>query len=43
MAAAMGLSGILYAGYGTMAYAAMALAALVGGFCVLAERNLPSA
>jgi MFS transporter, PPP family, 3-phenylpropionic acid transporter len=43
MAAAMGLSGILYQGYGTMAYAAMALAALVGGFCVLAERKLPSA
>ena len=43
MAAAMGLSGILYEGYGTMAYAAMALAALVGGLCVLAERKLPSA
>jgi len=43
MAAAMGLSGILYAGYGTMAYATMALAALVGGACVLVERKLPPA
>src|SRR5262249_36867807 len=35
MAAAMGLSGVLYARWGSLAYAAMALAALVGGLCVV--------
>src|SRR5262249_35169300 len=36
MAAAMGLSGVLYARYGGLAYLAMALTALLGGFCALA-------
>jgi PPP family 3-phenylpropionic acid transporter len=33
MAGAMGLSGLLYASFGNRAYAAMALAAIVGGAC----------
>ena len=33
MAAAMGLSGVLYAAFGPEAYAAMALVAVVGGVC----------
>jgi PPP family 3-phenylpropionic acid transporter len=33
MAGAMGLSGVLYAAFGNLAYAAMALAAIVGGAC----------
>jgi PPP family 3-phenylpropionic acid transporter len=35
MAAAMGISGWLYAGFGNLAYAAMALAAVAGGVCAL--------
>jgi PPP family 3-phenylpropionic acid transporter len=39
MAAAMGLSGVLYEAFGSFAYAAMALAAVAGGVCaVLAYR-----
>ncbi|MDP2409990.1 MAG: MFS transporter [Pseudolabrys sp.] len=41
MAAATGLSGLLFAAYGTTAYAAMALAALAGGACAgVAHRAL---
>jgi PPP family 3-phenylpropionic acid transporter len=36
MAASMGLSGVLYARYGSFAYCAMALMALAGGFFALA-------
>ena len=36
MAAMMGLSGMLYAAYGSLAYAAMALAAAAGGACAFA-------
>ena len=35
MAGAMGLSGVLYAAFGSLAYAAMALAAIAGGVCAL--------
>lgn len=35
MAGAMGLSGVLYAAFGSRAYAAMALAAIAGGACAL--------
>lgn len=35
MAAAMGLSGLLYAAYGAASYGAMALAAIAGGVCAL--------
>jgi MFS transporter, PPP family, 3-phenylpropionic acid transporter len=39
MAAAMGVSGVLYARWGSLAYGAMALAAAAGGlFAVLAHR-----
>lgn len=40
MAGAMSLSGVLYAAYGSRAYAAMALAALAGGVCGLAAQRL---
>ena len=40
MAAAMGISGVLYARWGAAAYAAMALVAGAGGLCVLAARWL---
>jgi len=39
MAGAMSLSGLLYAAYGSRAYAAMALAALAGGVCGLAAQR----
>ena len=39
MAAAMGLSGLLYGRYGNLAYAAMALAACAGGLCALVGRR----
>jgi MFS transporter, PPP family, 3-phenylpropionic acid transporter len=39
MAAAMGLSGVLYAAFGTRAYAAMALAAIVGGACAFVAQR----
>jgi MFS transporter, PPP family, 3-phenylpropionic acid transporter len=35
MAGAMGLSGVLYEAFGSLAYAAMALAAIAGGACAL--------
>ena len=35
MASAMGLSGVLYEAFGSLAYAAMALAAIAGGACAL--------
>ena len=35
MAGAMGISGVLYASFGNLAYAAMALAAVAGGVCAL--------
>ncbi|MEP7032320.1 MAG: MFS transporter, partial [Pseudolabrys sp.] len=35
MAGAMGISGVLYDGYGSLAYIAMALAAVAGGGCAL--------
>jgi PPP family 3-phenylpropionic acid transporter len=35
MAAAMGISGLLYQAFGNLAYAAMALAAVVGGACAV--------
>jgi len=40
MAAAMGLSGVLYARFGGLAYGAMALAAAAGGICALAAHRL---
>jgi PPP family 3-phenylpropionic acid transporter len=40
MAMAMGLSGFLYARWGSLAYAAMALAAILGGLFVLAGHRL---
>jgi PPP family 3-phenylpropionic acid transporter len=40
MAAAMGLSGVLYARWGSAAYAAMALAAFAGGLFALAVRKM---
>jgi PPP family 3-phenylpropionic acid transporter len=33
MAGAMGISGVLYGAFGVKAYAAMALAAIAGGYC----------
>jgi len=39
MAGAMGLSGVLYAAFGVRAYAAMALAAIVGGTCALVAQR----
>ena len=35
MAGAMGLSGVLYRAFGSLAYAAMALAAVAGGACAV--------
>jgi PPP family 3-phenylpropionic acid transporter len=35
MAAAMGVSGVLYEAFGSLAYAAMALAAVAGGACAM--------
>jgi PPP family 3-phenylpropionic acid transporter len=35
MAGAMGVSGVLYATFGSLAYAAMALAAVAGGACAV--------
>jgi MFS transporter, PPP family, 3-phenylpropionic acid transporter len=35
MAAAMGISGVLYEAFGSLAYAAMALAAIAGGACAM--------
>ena len=40
MAAAMGVSGLLYAEFGARAYLAMALAAVVGGACALVAHRL---
>ena len=40
MAASMGLSGLLYAAFGSRAYAAMALAALAGGACAFLAHRL---
>jgi MFS transporter, PPP family, 3-phenylpropionic acid transporter len=40
MAAAMGVSGVLYADWGSFAYAAMALVAAAGGLFALAARRL---
>jgi hypothetical protein len=40
MAAAMGVSGVLYARWGSFAYAAMALVAAAGGMFALAARRL---
>ena len=40
MAASMGLSGVLYANFGSRAYAAMALSALAGGVCAFAAHRL---
>ncbi len=40
MAAAMGVSGVLYARFGNLAYGAMALAAAAGGLCALAGYRL---
>jgi MFS transporter, PPP family, 3-phenylpropionic acid transporter len=40
MAAAMGLSGVFYARWGSLAYAAMALAALAGGLFALAAYRM---
>ena len=42
MAAAMGLSGVLYGRYGAHAYAAMALLAMVGVICALAAHRMAS-
>ena len=39
MAGAMGLSGVLYASFGSLAYAAMALAAVGGGACALVAQR----
>jgi PPP family 3-phenylpropionic acid transporter len=38
MAAAMGLSGVLYARWGGLAYGAMALAAFAGALCAWAAK-----
>jgi MFS transporter, PPP family, 3-phenylpropionic acid transporter len=43
MAVAMGLAGILYGAYGSSAYAAMAVAAFVGGLIALAVVRRPGA
>jgi hypothetical protein len=40
MAAAMGISGVLYAHWGGLAYGAMALAAAAGGIFALAAHRL---
>jgi PPP family 3-phenylpropionic acid transporter len=40
MAAAMGVSGLLYAAFGGVAYAAMALTAVAGGVCALVANRL---
>ncbi len=40
MAAAMGVSGLLYAASGGVAYAAMALTAVAGGVCALVANRL---
>ena len=40
MAGAMGLSGVLYEAFGSLAYAAMALAAIVGGACALVAQRV---
>ena len=40
MAAAMGVSGVLYERYGAAAYGAMALVACAGGLCALAAHRL---
>ena len=40
MAAMTGVSGLLYAAFGTFAYAAMALAAVAGGACALIAQRL---
>jgi MFS transporter, PPP family, 3-phenylpropionic acid transporter len=40
MAAAMGLSGLLYGAYGSWAYGAMALAAVAGGLCAFVAHRL---
>jgi len=40
MAGAMGLSGVLYAAFGALAYAAMALTAIVGGACAFVADQL---
>lgn len=40
MAAMTGVSGLLYAAFGTSAYAAMALAAITGGACALIAQRL---
>jgi PPP family 3-phenylpropionic acid transporter len=40
MAAAMGLSGLLYSAFGGLAYAAMALTAVAGGACALVAQHL---
>jgi PPP family 3-phenylpropionic acid transporter len=39
MAGAMGLSGVLYEAFGSLAYAAMALAAIAGGACALVAQR----
>ena len=39
MAAAMGISGVLYARWGSLAYGAMALAAAAGGLSALAAKR----
>jgi PPP family 3-phenylpropionic acid transporter len=39
MAGSMGLSGVLYASFGTLAYGAMALAAIAGGACALVAQR----
>lgn len=40
MAAAMGLSGVLFGAFGSLAYAAMAILAALGGLCALAAHRL---
>ncbi len=40
MAASMGMSGLLYASFGSSAYAAMALSALAGGVCAFLAHRL---
>jgi MFS transporter, PPP family, 3-phenylpropionic acid transporter len=42
MAAAMGLSGVLYARWGGLAYGAMALAAAAGGLCAWGRKRIAS-
>ena len=38
LAIMLGLSGFLYSAFGEMGYLAMALVAMLGGFCVFAAR-----